>query len=88
GVVNIVTGRGSVVGAAMATHPGIDKLTFTGSTPVGRTVGRAALDDMKRLTLELGGKSPVIVLADADVPAAARAIANGVFFNSGQVCDA
>ena len=88
GVVNIVTGRGNVVGAAMATHPGIDKLTFTGSTPVGRTVGQAALDDMKRLTLELGGKSPVIVLADADVPAAAQAIANGVFFNSGQVCDA
>jgi phenylacetaldehyde dehydrogenase len=88
GVINIVTGRGSVVGAAMAIHPGIDKLTFTGSTPVGRTVGRAALDEMKRLTLELGGKSPVIVLADADVPAAAKAIANGVFFNSGQVCDA
>lgn len=87
GVINIVTGRGSVVGAAMATHPGIDKLTFTGSTPVGRTVGQAALGDMKRLTLELG-KSPVIVLADADVPAAAQAIANGVFFNSGQVCDA
>jgi phenylacetaldehyde dehydrogenase len=88
GVVNIVTGRGSVVGAAMATHPGIDKLTFTGSTPVGRTVGRAALDDMKRLTLELGGKSPVIVFADADLPTAAKAVANGVFFNSGQVCDA
>jgi phenylacetaldehyde dehydrogenase len=51
-------------------------------------VGRAALDDMKRLTLELGGKSPVIVFADADIPAAAQAVANGVFFNSGQVCDA
>lgn len=88
GVINIVTGRGSVVGSAMATHPGIDKLTFTGSTPVGLTVGRAALEDMKRLTLELGGKSPVIVLADADLKAAAQAIANGVFFNSGQVCDA
>ncbi|WP_397447961.1 aldehyde dehydrogenase family protein [Pseudomonas sp. NA-150] len=88
GVINIVTGRGSVVGAAMATHPGIDKLTFTGSTPVGRTVGKAAVDEMKRLTLELGGKSPVIVFADADLPAAARAVANGVFFNSGQVCDA
>jgi len=88
GVINIVTGRGSVVGAAMATHPGIDKLTFTGSTPVGRTVGQAALGDRQRLTLEVGGKSPVIVLADADVPAAAQAIANGVFFNSGQVCDA
>ncbi|MCG4455878.1 aldehyde dehydrogenase family protein [Pseudomonas sp. MMS21-TM103] len=88
GVVNIVSGRGSVVGAAMASHPGIDKLSFTGSTPVGCTVGKAALDQMKRLTLELGGKSPVIVLDDADIPAAAQAVANGVFFNSGQVCDA
>jgi phenylacetaldehyde dehydrogenase len=87
GVVNIVTGLGSVVGAAMATHPGIDKLTFTGSTPVGRTVGSAAVNQIKRLTLELGGKSPVIVFADADLPAAAKAVVNGVFFNSGQVCD-
>ncbi|WP_371367974.1 aldehyde dehydrogenase family protein [Pseudomonas sp. QL9] len=88
GVVNIVSGRGSVVGAAMAEHPGIDKLSFTGSTPVGCNVGKAALDQMKRLTLELGGKSPVIVCADADIKAAAQAVANGVFFNSGQVCDA
>jgi len=88
GVVNIVTGRGTLIGAAMASHPGIDKLSFTGSTPVGRSVGRAALEQMKRLTLELGGKSPVIVLADADIQAAAKAVANGVFFNSGQVCDA
>ncbi|WP_024301626.1 aldehyde dehydrogenase [Pseudogulbenkiania sp. MAI-1] len=88
GVVNIVTGRGSVVGAAMATHPGINKLTFTGSTPVGRNVGRSAVDQLKRVTLELGGKSPVLVLEDADLTAAARAVANGVFFNSGQVCDA
>jgi phenylacetaldehyde dehydrogenase len=88
GVVNIVTGRGSLVGAAMATHPGIDKLSFTGSTPVGCTVGKSAMEQMKRLTLELGGKSAVIVLEDADIPAAAQAVANGVFFNSGQVCDA
>ncbi|MCO6055113.1 aldehyde dehydrogenase family protein [Pseudomonas sp. MOB-449] len=88
GVVNIVTGRGSVVGAAMSSHPGIDKLSFTGSTPVGCGVGKAAMDQMKRLTLELGGKSPVIVFADADIKAAAQAVANGVFFNSGQVCDA
>nr|WP_256672942.1 aldehyde dehydrogenase family protein [Pseudomonas sp. JG-B] len=88
GVVNIVTGRGSVVGAAMSCHPGIDKLSFTGSTPVGCGVGKAAMDQMKRLTLELGGKSPVIVFADADIKAAAQAVANGVFFNSGQVCDA
>lgn len=88
GVVNIVTGRGSVVGSAMSSHPGIDKLSFTGSTPVGYSVGKAAMDQMKRLTLELGGKSPVIVFADADIKAAAQAVANGVFFNSGQVCDA
>ncbi|WP_439889250.1 aldehyde dehydrogenase family protein [Pseudomonas sp. MBLB4123] len=88
GVVNIVSGRGSLVGAAMASHPGIDKLSFTGSTPVGCTVGKSAIDQMKRLTLELGGKSAVIVLDDADIPAAAQAVANGVFFNSGQVCDA
>lgn len=88
GVVNIVTGRGSVVGQAMTCHPGIDKLSFTGSTPVGCTVGKTAMDQMKRLTLELGGKSPVIVFADADIEAAAQAVANGVFFNSGQVCDA
>ncbi|MFF7110546.1 aldehyde dehydrogenase family protein [Pseudomonas sichuanensis] len=88
GVINIVTGRGSVVGEAMSRHPGIDKLSFTGSTPVGCSVGKAAMDQMKRLTLELGGKSPVIVFADADIEAAAEAVANGVFFNSGQVCDA
>ncbi|WP_271411130.1 aldehyde dehydrogenase family protein [Pseudomonas sp. Q1-7] len=88
GVVNIVSGRGSVVGTAMSGHPGIDKLSFTGSTPVGCSVGKAAMDQMKRLTLELGGKSPVIVFADADIKAAAQAVANGVFFNSGQVCDA
>lgn len=88
GVLNIVTGRGSVVGTAMSSHPGIDKLSFTGSTPVGCSVGKAAMDQMKRLTLELGGKSPVIVFADADIDAAAEAVANGVFFNSGQVCDA
>nr|WP_175801493.1 aldehyde dehydrogenase family protein [Burkholderia anthina] len=88
GVVNIVTGRGSVIGAAMANHPGIDKLTFTGSTPVGRTVGQNAVQNIKRVTLELGGKSPVLVLDDADIGAAAQAVANGVFFNSGQVCDA
>jgi len=88
GVLNIVTGRGSVVGTAMSSHPGIDKLSFTGSTPVGCSVGKAAMDQMKRLTLELGGKSPVIVFADADLDAAAEAVANGVFFNAGQVCDA
>lgn len=88
GVVNIVTGYGGVIGEAMTSHPGIDKLTFTGSTPVGRSVGQNAVNGVKRVTLELGGKSPVLVMQDADIPAAARAVANGVFFNSGQVCDA
>ena len=88
GVVNVITGRGREIGAAMAAHPGIDKITFTGSTEVGRTVGRAAVGGIKRMTLELGGKSPVLVLEDADIEAAAQAVANGIFFNSGQVCDA
>ncbi|MCF3948737.1 aldehyde dehydrogenase family protein [Acidiphilium sp. AL] len=88
GVVNIVTGRGSVVGAAMSAHRGINKVTFTGSTPVGREVGRTAVGNFKHVTLELGGKSPVLVLDDADLRSAALAVANGVFFNSGQVCDA
>ena len=88
GVVNIVTGRGSVVGAALSEHRGVDKVTFTGSTPVGREVGRTAVGSFKHVTLELGGKSPVLVLDDADLRSAAVAVANGVFFNSGQVCDA
>ncbi len=88
GVVNVITGRGREIGAAMAAHPGIDKITFTGSTEVGRTVGQAAVGGIKRMTLELGGKSPVLVLEDADIEAAAQAVANGIFFNSGQVCDA
>lgn len=88
GVVNVVTGRGNVIGAAMARHPGIDKLTFTGSTAVGRDVGGAAVAGIKRVTLELGGKSPVLVLDDADIAAAVRGVANGMFFNAGQVCDA
>ncbi|MFM0207047.1 aldehyde dehydrogenase family protein [Paraburkholderia sediminicola] len=88
GVINVITGRGREIGAAMAAHPGIDKITFTGSTEVGRTVGQAAVGGIKRMTLELGGKSPVLVLEDADIEAAAQAVANGIFFNSGQVCDA
>lgn len=88
GVVNIVTGCGNVVGVAISGHPDIDKITFTGSTPVGLKVGRAALADMKHVTLELGGKSPVLVFDDVDIPKAAAAVAQGIFFNSGQVCDA
>jgi phenylacetaldehyde dehydrogenase len=88
GVVNIVTGLGSATGAPMAEHNGIDKLAFTGSTEVGKTIVRAASGNLKKLTLELGGKSPVIVLADADVPTAIAGIAGGIFWNTGQVCSA
>jgi phenylacetaldehyde dehydrogenase len=88
GVINVVNGFGHVIGQALAAHPGIDKLSFTGSTAVGRAVGKTALDSMKRLTLELGGKSPVIVTRNASLDRAADAILSGIFFNSGQVCDA
>ncbi len=86
GVLNIVTGRGDVVGAALAAHPGVDKISFTGSTVVGRAVLAAAGGNLKRVTLELGGKSPVIVMPDADLDAAIAGVANGIFFNTGQVC--
>ncbi|EJB07026.1 NAD-dependent aldehyde dehydrogenase [Rhizobium leguminosarum bv. trifolii WSM597] len=88
GVVNVVNGIGHVIGQALAAHKGIDKLSFTGSTPVGKAVGKTSLDTVKRLTLELGGKSPVIVTAKANLENAASAILAGVFLNSGQVCDA
>jgi phenylacetaldehyde dehydrogenase len=88
GVVNVVTGTGDVAGAALAAHRGINKVTFTGSTRTGQRVARAAAENISRVTLELGGKSPVIVLADADLAKAVPAIADGIFFNSGQACDA
>ncbi|MBY4677684.1 aldehyde dehydrogenase family protein [Marinobacterium arenosum] len=88
GVVNVVTGLGDQAGAALAAHPGVNKITFTGSTEVGKLVGKAAIDNMARLSLELGGKSPVIVLPDADIKAAVRGAANAIFFNQGQVCTA
>lgn len=86
GVLNVVTGDGQGAGAALAAHPGIDKVAFTGSTPVGKLIGKAALDNMTRISLELGGKSPVIVLDDVDAKVAASGAANAIFFNSGQVC--
>ncbi len=88
GVVNIVTGKGEVAGAALAAHPDVDKISFTGSTEVGKLLVKAAAGNLKRLTLELGGKSPVIVLPDADLTKAIPAIANGIFFCTGQVCTA
>jgi phenylacetaldehyde dehydrogenase len=86
GAFNVVTGYGRSAGAALASHPGIDKVAFTGSTAVGKIIGKAALDNMTRISLELGGKSPVIVLDDVDPTIAASGAANAIFFNSGQVC--
>ena len=88
GVVNVITGRGETAGAALVAHPGIDKIAFTGSTEVGKLIGRAAMDGMKRVSLELGGKSPVIVLDDCDVDHAVQGAAAAIFFNQGQVCTA
>jgi len=86
GVFNVVTGTGITAGAALSHHPLVDKLTFTGSTPVGKQIGKAAMDNMTRVTLELGGKSPTIVMADADLATAAAGAAQAIFFNQGQVC--
>lgn len=86
GVVNILTGFGETVGAALAEHPGVDKVAFTGSTAVGRQIIRAAAGNLKRVSLELGGKSPDIVFADADLSKAIPGAAMGVFAFSGQVC--
>lgn len=86
GVVNIVTGLGETAGAALAGHPGIDKIAFTGSTEVGKLIVKAAANDLKKVSLELGGKSPNIVLEDADVENAIAGAASAVFFNHGQCC--
>ena len=87
GVVNIVTGLGETAGAALAAHPGVDKIAFTGSTEVGRLIVEAAgKSNLKKVTLELGGKSPNIVLADADLSAAIPGACNAIFFNHGQCC--
>jgi aldehyde dehydrogenase (NAD+) len=86
GVVNIVTGSGEEAGAALAEHAGVDKVAFTGSTATGRQIIRAAAGNLKRVSLELGGKSPDVVFADADLSRAIPGAAMGVFANSGQVC--
>ncbi len=88
GVVNVVPGLGPTAGAAIAKHMGIDKVTFTGSTEVGREIVKASAGNMKRVTMELGGKSPNIIFADADMEAAARGIFAGIFYNQGQTCSA
>jgi aldehyde dehydrogenase (NAD+) len=86
GVFNIVTGRGEVVGAELSAHPGIDKISFTGSTLVGKTIARAGVDTMKRVTLELGGKGANILLDDADFDKAVPAAIQACFMNNGQAC--
>ncbi|MCY1275263.1 Phenylacetaldehyde dehydrogenase [compost metagenome] len=88
GVVNIVTGFGGDAGAALAAHPGVDKVAFTGSTQTGKRIVQAALGNLKKVTLELGGKSPVFIFPDADLSLAIPGAANAIFFNSGQVCSA
>ena len=87
GVLNVLTGDGET-GAALVAHPGVDKVAFTGSTAVGREIGARAGRDLKRLTLELGGKSPNIILPDADLKAAVRGAYNAIYFNAGQACNA
>ncbi|WP_339804488.1 aldehyde dehydrogenase family protein [uncultured Marinobacter sp.] len=88
GTLNVVPGLGTEAGSALAGHPGINKLAFTGSTVIGKEVGKAAIENMTRVTLELGGKSPVMILPDADLDLAANGAAQGIFFNQGQACTA
>ena len=86
GVVNIVTGFGPIAGAAIAAHPDVDKVAFTGSTEVGKLILQASAGNLKRVSLELGGKSPNVIFADADIKQAVALSASGVFRNQGQVC--
>jgi phenylacetaldehyde dehydrogenase len=86
GVLNVVTGFGETCGAPLAAHPDVDKVAFTGSTEVGKLIVKAAANDLKKVTLELGGKSPNIVLDDADMDIAINGAASAIFFNHGQCC--
>jgi phenylacetaldehyde dehydrogenase len=86
GVLNVLTGFGETCGAPLAAHPQVDKVAFTGSTEVGKLIVRAASNDLKKVTLELGGKSPNIILEDADLETAIPGAANAIFFNQGQCC--
>jgi acyl-CoA reductase-like NAD-dependent aldehyde dehydrogenase len=88
GVLNVITGPGSTVGQAIVEHPGIDKIAFTGDTSTGKGIMRAAAETLKKITLELGGKSPNIVLPDADLDAALRGATTGIFYGKGEVCAA
>lgn len=86
GVMNVVSGLGHLAGAALAAHPQVDKINFTGSTEVARHIIGAAAGNLKKVSLELGGKSPVLIFDDADLDAAITGAAHGTFFNSGQIC--
>lgn len=86
GVYNVVTGPGSTAGAALVKHPLVDKISFTGETSTGKWIMKTAADGIKRITLELGGKSPNIVFEDADLEAASRGSFNAIFYNKGEVC--
>ncbi|HET6274407.1 MAG TPA: aldehyde dehydrogenase family protein [Candidatus Cybelea sp.] len=88
GVLNVVTGSTHPVGAWMVEHPGIDKISFTGSTATGKSVAAAAAQTLKRVTLELGGKSPAVVFDDADIEGAVAGALYGVYYNAGQCCEA
>jgi phenylacetaldehyde dehydrogenase len=88
GVLNVVTGHGATAGAALAAHPDVDKIAFTGSTEVGKLIVHAAAGNLKKVSLELGGKSPAIVFPDADIDVATEGAASGIFFNMGQCCTA
>lgn len=84
GVFNVVTGFGETAGGALAAHPDVDKVPFTGSTEVGKFIVNAAAENLKKVTLELGGKSPSLVLPDADLDSSIPGVANAIFFNHGQ----
>jgi betaine-aldehyde dehydrogenase len=88
GVLNVVTGFGPSAGAPLVTHPGVDKVGFTGSVEVGKSVMREGAETLKRVTLELGGKSPNVVFADAQFDAAIEGTCNGIFWNQGEICSA
>jgi len=88
GAFNVIPGPGAVVGQAMASHPGIDKISFTGETETGKAILRAAAGTVKRVSMELGGKSPNIVFADADLDAAAKGAINAIFYGKGELCSA
>jgi phenylacetaldehyde dehydrogenase len=88
GVLNVVTGFGETAGAALAAHPQVDKVAFTGSTEVGKIIARAATDNLKKVSLELGGKSPTIIMDDADIETAITGASDAIFFNMGQCCTA